>query len=136
MTDLPAPKLGWTILHVADVAAAVSFYEKAFGLKRRFIHPEGEYAEMETGSTALAFSANSLIDRLALPGESTGGKPEGAEIALIYDEAQVEAAFRQAIDAGAELVKQPEWRPWGQVVGFVRDPDGFLVEICTTVTGG
>jgi catechol 2,3-dioxygenase-like lactoylglutathione lyase family enzyme len=31
-------KLGYTILYVADVAASLSFFERAFGLKRRFLH--------------------------------------------------------------------------------------------------
>ena len=44
---------------------------------------------------------------------------------------QVIQELRRA--AGATPVKPPERRPWGQVVGFVRDPDGFLVEICTPV---
>ncbi len=30
-------KLGYTILYVADVAASLSFFERAFGLKRRFL---------------------------------------------------------------------------------------------------
>ena len=39
-----------------DVAQAVAFYERAFGLTRRFVHESGTYAEMETGATALAFA--------------------------------------------------------------------------------
>ena len=48
-------QLGYVILYVPDVTAAVSFYEAAFGLSPRFIHESGQYAEMETGATALAF---------------------------------------------------------------------------------
>jgi lactoylglutathione lyase len=33
--------------------------------------------------------------------------------------------------AGASAVKSPETKPWGQIVGYVRDPNGFLVEICS-----
>jgi hypothetical protein len=33
----------------------VELFEKAFGIKRRFIHESG-YGEMDTGSTALAFT--------------------------------------------------------------------------------
>ncbi len=40
-------KLGYVILHVPDVALAVAFYERAFGLVRRLIHDSGQYAEME-----------------------------------------------------------------------------------------
>ncbi len=29
------------------------------------------------------------------------------------------------------LVVEPNTKPWGQVVAYVRDLDGFLIEICT-----
>jgi len=37
------------------------------------------------------------------------------------------------VDAGAEIVKQPEAKPWGQTVGYLKDLNGFLVELCTPV---
>ena len=37
-------KLGYTILYVSDVAASPQFFERAFGLKRRFLHESGTYA--------------------------------------------------------------------------------------------
>jgi uncharacterized glyoxalase superfamily protein PhnB len=42
-------KLGYTILYVVDVASSLSFYERAFGFKRRFLHESGTYGELETG---------------------------------------------------------------------------------------
>lgn len=125
-------KLGWTILHVPDVAQAVAFYERAFGLARRFVHDSGEYAEMETGATTLAFTAHSLVTRLGFE-DPSHAKPHGSEIALVTEEAQVDSAYRRAVEAGAEAVTPLERRPWGQIVGFVRDPNGFLVEICSPV---
>lgn len=53
-------KLGYVILYVANVPATVDFYEKAFGLQHRFLHESGQYAEMETGATALAFAAEEM----------------------------------------------------------------------------
>jgi lactoylglutathione lyase len=125
-------RLGWTILHVPDVAKAVAFYERAFGLERRFADPKGEYAEMETGATVLAFSAHGLVDRLGTHAEpAASAPPHGFEIAVVTDAGSIEAAWRRAVEAGAVPVKPLEKMPWGQTVGFVRDPDGFLVEICT-----
>ena len=46
-------KFSYTILYVKDVAQSVAFYERAFGLKQRFIDESGQYAEMETGETSL-----------------------------------------------------------------------------------
>lgn len=125
-------RLGWTILHVADVPATVDFYERAFGLARRFVDGSGEYAEMETGATALAFSAHALVARLGFE-DPAGAAPYGTEIALVTDEDRVAEAYRRAVEAGADALIPPERKPWGQVVGFVRDPNGFTVEICSPV---
>lgn len=128
----PPLTLGWTILHVPDVARAISFYERAFGLTRGFVDPKGEYAELQTGATTLAFAAHALVDRLGTHDkQAAAASPSGFEIALMADPAHIEAAWQRAVQAGAIPVKPLETMPWGQVVGFVRDLDGFLVEICT-----
>jgi len=51
-------KLGYTILYVPDVAASLAFFERAFGLKRRFLHETGTYGELDTGATTLAFAVS------------------------------------------------------------------------------
>ncbi|MEZ4409682.1 MAG: VOC family protein [Polyangiales bacterium] len=124
-------KLGWVILYVPDVAAAVDFYERAFGLARRFVHESGTYAEMETGATALAFAAEPLaLDHgITLRPSRPDEHPAAAEIALTTDD--VDAAWAKATGAGAKAVKSPEKKPWGQTVAWVRDLNGALVEICT-----
>lgn len=40
-----------------------------------------------------------------------------------------------AVAAGAVLLRDAETKPWGQVVAYVRDPDGILIELCTPVGG-
>ena len=42
-------KFGYTIVYVPDVLASVEFFERAFGLKRRFVHESG-YGEMDIPS--------------------------------------------------------------------------------------
>ncbi len=122
----------YTILYVSDVVRAVEFYEAAFGLQRRFIHESNQYAEMETGATALAFVANELAESGLPQGfrrNSPAEPPAGIEIALTT--ADVPVAFARAVTAGAAAVAQPVTKPWGQVVAYVRDLDGVLVEICS-----
>ena len=53
------------------------------------------------------------------------------EIALVTP--HVAAAHAQALVTGAQVLKAPETKPWGQVVSCVRCPDGALVEICSPV---
>ena len=127
-------KFGYTIVYVPDVLASVEFFEKAFGLKRRFVHESG-YGEMDTGATALAFASHDL-GASNLPGgyvkASHSGEPLGMEIALVTDD--VAAAHAKAISEGAVSIKEPILKPWGQTVSYVRCPDGTLVEICSPVS--
>jgi lactoylglutathione lyase len=124
-------KLGYVIIYVPDVAAAVAFYETAFGLKRRFVHESHQYAEMETGATALAFVDQAFVAGFVPPFHPNvaAGKPAGVEIALVSDD--VTAAYAQALAAGAKTVLAPMQKPWGQTVSYVRDLNGCLVEICS-----
>lgn len=124
-------KYGYTILYVDDVLTTVDFYEKAFGLKTRFVHDSNAYAEMETGQTRLAFTSKALAKENGLDFGQLGKSPSPApfEIALVTD--QVEDAFKKALENGASELKKPVEKPWGQLVGYVKDCNGFLVEICS-----
>ena len=127
-------KLGYTILYVPDVAASLAFFEGAFGLKRRFLHESGTYGELETGETTLAFADHGLADG-NFPGghvrADTSAVPLGMEIALVTDD--VAAAHQQAVAHGARALAAPAAKPWGQVVSYVRAPDGCLIELCTPI---
>ena len=127
-------KLAYTILYVKDVAKSISFYERAFGLKRKFIAPGDEYGELTTGDTTLSFAAVSLAKTNLSAGfieSSKDGRPFGIEIAFTTED--VEKVFNDAVKAGAIAVEKAKTKPWGQVVAYVRDIDGFLIEICTHV---
>ncbi len=129
-------KLGYTILYAPDVAASLAFFERAFGLRTRFLHESGTYGELETGETTLAFAAHALGD-LNFPGghvhANASPQPLGMEIALVTDD--VAAAHAAALAQGATELAAPSRKPWGQVVSYVRAPDGCLVELCTPVGG-
>lgn len=125
-------KLGYTIIYVPDVEASLSFYTRAFGLERRFIHETGTYGELDTGETTLAFAAHALGEMNFAGGHveaHASDKPLGIEIGLVTED--VDAAHRQALAAGATELTAPTARPWGQVVSYVRCPDGSLVELCS-----
>lgn len=126
-------KLAYTIIYVADVPATVAFYEKAFGLERRFIHESNLYAEMATGETALAFAGNEAAEMsgLAIVPNDPGGPAAGWEICLVTDD--VGAAFELAVSAGCTPISKPDEKPWGQTVSYVRDLNGCLVEIASPV---
>ncbi|MEM7444758.1 MAG: VOC family protein [Pseudomonadota bacterium] len=124
-------KLGYIILYVPDVDDAVEFYERAFGLSRRFIHESGTYAELTTGETTLAFAGEGLAASHGFPfrRQRPDAEPGAFEVALVAED--VAAAHQKAIDAGAVERKSPAEMPWGQTVSYVSDHLGNTVELCT-----
>ena len=126
-------KFGYTIIYTNNVEKSIEFFENAFGFKRRFIHESG-YGELDTGDTALAFASHDLGSSNLPNGyiKTDSEKPLGIEIALVTDD--VQKAFQNSLKFGATLIKEPVQKPWGQLVAYVRCPDGTLVEICSPVS--
>src|SRR6202051_1776082 len=128
-------QLGYTGIFVCDVAATVSFYERAFGLNLRYLHPSGGYAEIENGATLLCFVGEGFIDNAKLLGDrslhanSRRAPASGAQIAFVSN--NLSADWTRALQAGAGVVCAPEAKPWGQTVGYLSYLNGFIVEICT-----
>jgi len=128
-------KYGYTILYVENVEKTIAFYAEAFGFTQKLITPEKDYAELETGTTTLAFAAYTVAEYNGVNIEKTdtAKHPPAFELTFVTDD--IEQTFADALKAGATLVKEPAQKPWGQMVGYVRDINGFLVEICTAVEG-
>jgi lactoylglutathione lyase len=132
----PSVSLGYVILYVKDVSASLTFYEKAFGLSRRFFNDDQgkAYGELETGAARLAFASLELV-KTHLKQEMVIASPDrpplGFEVALVTQD--VAALYARALKAGATSLSEPAAKPWGQIVAYVRDKDGHIVEICTPV---
>jgi len=127
-------KYGYTIVYVSSVVETLEFYRDAFGFEIRFIHESKKYGELDTGSTVLAF-ADHEMGEMNLNGKylksDMQNRPFGIELAFITED--IEAAFAQAIAKGAIAIKDPELKPWGQTVAYVRAIEGSLIELCTPV---
>lgn len=123
----------YTILYVRDLRATVDLFTRAFGIAPRFVHDSGDYAEMETGDTRLAFSSVALMHSL---GKTVAEGPVAAPaFELAFETGDVQAALDRALQAGATLVQGCKTMDWGQVTAYVRTPDGTMVELCTPVPG-
>ncbi|WP_420583383.1 VOC family protein [Reichenbachiella sp.] len=130
-------KFAYTILYVESVTETVEFYEKAFGLKRKFVTPENDYGELLTGATTLAFASRELGASNFKKGFepiSRSSKPFGVELAFTTE--NIESEFQRTIKAGATEYEPLVEKPWGQKVGYVLDNNGFLIELCTPVKIG
>jgi lactoylglutathione lyase len=128
-------KFAYTIVYVPDVAVSLAFFERAFGFRRRFLHESGSYGELDTGETTLAFAAHSLGEMHFPDGyiaASASPKPLGMELAFVTE--NVGEAHVDAVTAGAESISAPAPKPWGQIVSWLRCPDGTLVELCSPMS--
>lgn len=121
----------YTILYVDDVPASVEFFEKAFGLERAFLHESGDYGEMVSGATKLAFSSKELMRQLGKNPVSPRTDAPTFEIAFETD--NVAESLKRAVAAGAMLIQDVRHEPWGQTTSYVADPNGYLIEICSVV---
>jgi len=128
-------KFGYTILYVDNVEESISFYENAFGFSRKFVSPDNDYGELITGETTLSFASKKLAATNLKDGfieSSLEDKPFAIEIGFITD--NVPELLQKATSFGAVIVAEPIEKPWGQIVAYARDLNGFLIEICTEVT--
>lgn len=127
-------KYAYTILYVKSVSDTISFYEKAFGFSQKFISPEGDYGELISGETTIAFASSELGGSNFKDGfeqMSNSKKPFGVEMAFTSE--NIDLDFQKAVAAGATEISPLTEKPWGQKVGYVRDNNGFLIEICTPI---
>lgn len=127
-------KLSYVILYVQDIQASVDFYQKAFGIKHKFTHEGGDYAEMETGDTTLAFCAHDLAEHLVGKSytKATPDVPLGTQIT--FEPNDVKEAYQSAILAGGVSISKPVIKPWNFEVAMVKDIDGHTVELAKNLS--
>ncbi|HAG52299.1 MAG TPA: glyoxalase [Alphaproteobacteria bacterium] len=126
-------KFGYTIVYVKDVKAELDFFVNTFGFKVKFITPDGDYGELETGQTVLSFASYSLAndnfgDKYT---ELSMKKGFSVELALIAD--NVGLTHNKALEKGAKELKKVSIKPWGQEVSYILTPQDVLVEICSPI---
>jgi lactoylglutathione lyase len=128
-------KFGYTIVYVSSVADTLAFYKDAFGFETRFLHESGQYGELNTGETVLAFASHDMGE-MNLDGHyqkpDLNATPFGVELAFVTDD--VALAYAKAVAAGAIAIKEPSPKPWGQVVAYVRSREGSLIELCSLIS--
>jgi PhnB protein len=115
-----------------DAAAAIDFYEKAFGAKERMRMeaPGGKigHAEIEIGDS-LVMLADAFPQSTTRPPSELGGTTAG--VFLYVDD--VDAVTQRAIDAGATVTMEVADQFWGDRFGSITDPFGHSWSIATHV---
>ena len=120
-------------LAVADGAAAIAFYEKAFGatLDSKMLAEDGRrlmHAQLKFGGQLLFlhddFPECAIADA-ARPPSLLGG----ASLTLHLGVDDADAAWQQALDAGARIVVPLADQFWGMRYGELKDPFGHVWSI-------
>ena len=116
----------YVVLIVEELDRALRFYTEVLGL--RLGHRSGEYAQFDTGSTRLAlYTRRAMTEILGISLDVPTAHAPGFEIG--FKVANVDTAFSDFVARGALPVVPPTDRAWGQRTGYVRDPDGHLIEL-------
>ena len=125
----PALHFRWTILHVPDVPAAL-------GVLRAGLRPEARSPTRAASTASLRPAARRwpsppMSGRAPRRPRPAGRTPDRRLRVALAADPQVSRGRLARRSRPAAPVKPLATMPWGQTVGFVRDPDGVLVEICT-----
>lgn len=120
-------------LTVSDAAAAIDFYKRAFGAteKMRMTGPGGRgvmHAEIVIGDSIVF-----LADDLGSPGMSAPEKLGAASGSMNLYLQDVDAAFKQAVEAGASVMMPVGDMFWGDRYGLIKDPFGQVWGISTHI---
>ena len=135
MATKPIPEGYHTItpyLAVDDASEAIEFYKRAFSAKEqgRMEGPDGKiaHAELEIGDSKVMLSD-------PFPQASTKPPKElgGTSVSIMVYVEDADALYKQAIDAGASSLMEPDTMFWGDRMSSVQDPFGHSWTIMTHV---
>ncbi|GAB4824375.1 hypothetical protein Ancab_007263 [Ancistrocladus abbreviatus] len=131
-----SPAFAYVVIYVKDVVKSVEFYAKAFGYNVRRLDESHRCGELESGQTTIAFTPMHQHETDDLTGsvQKSQSKLERGPVEVCLDFTDVDAAYKRAVENGAEAVREPEQKEWGQKVGYVRDIDGIVVRMGSHVT--
>lgn len=119
-------------LIIKGAARALEFYQKAFGATEimRIPAPEGKvgHAEIKIG-TAIIMLADEFPDMNCKSPQSFGGTP----VSIMVYVQDVDRFVKQAVSAGAKVLRPVENKFYGDRAGSLEDPFGHQWHFATHV---
>jgi PhnB protein len=114
------------VFEFKDARKAIEFYKKAFGAVETHVTagPEGKgimHASLKIGDSNIMLSD----EKFAMRDRAVGGAEASPVTFYLYVE-NADAAFKKAVAAGASVQAEPKDAFWGDRMGAVKDPFGFI----------
>ena len=124
------PKISLITLGVHDMGRAVRFYRDGLGFPMHNFKDEDDFAMFRLEGTWLALFPLDALAEDAQAGAAPGAGFRGVTLARNEPSPEaVDAAFAEAVGAGATSLKKPEKAFWGGYSGDFADPDGNVWEV-------
>jgi PhnB protein len=131
----PVPEGYHTItpyLAVENASEAIDFYQRAFGAQER-VRMDGPggaimHAELQVGDSMIMLS-DPFPQSSTTPPKQLGG----TSVSIFAYVENIDDVYKQAIDAGASSLMEPDDMFWGDRFGSVQDPFGHSWTIATHI---
>lgn len=117
------------ILAVSDLAASLNFYRDVLGMTNTFTMP-GEDGQPTFAIVQLSDHAMVGLSKDDAPA------PKGTGVvfmAYVAAEADIDAYYNDCLSRGLKPERAIEDMYWGDRAFQVKDPDGYVFELCKTV---
>jgi PhnB protein len=131
--SVPTPGIIVPHLVVRDAAEAVSFYTKAFAAEVLYRSPSpsggGEHIHLKIWDSLVQLSTEEPAQRREKMEGALLASPEtlsGSTCVFQIGVADVDSAFKRAVDHGAVPALLPTDMFWGDRYGWIRDPFGHI----------
>jgi len=121
------PRISMITLGVESLPKSIRFYEHGLGFPRH--GDQEDVAFFALNGTWLGLYGRASLAQDARVDPRGHGFNAFSLSHNVESEAEVDAVMRQAVAAGATLVKPAEKVFWGGYSGYFTDPDGHLWEI-------
>jgi len=123
-------------LSVSNGKAAVDFYKRAFGAVEVMVMSAEDGKRLMHASLTINGGLVMLADEFPEHGDNGLKSPKslgGSSIIVHLEFKDVDAAYKQAVNAGAEAIMPPQDMFWGDRYGQVKDPFGHFWSMSTPI---